>query len=444
MKKMWIILKREYLSRVKSKGFIIGTILGPVLMIGIAVLPSVFALMTVGGPKKIMIYDQTKEYGEMIVSGQRIPIDKKSKTEEFFEKQGPVNQEQVEAITGKLNLQLYQGTASVEQFKKQMEDSLKKETLFGYVLIEKVDTSNIPVFSFFGISVSDFVTVSAMERRINDGFRLKNLDRLGVAPELAREINRKIEMKTIKVSDSGESEDSGAGVIVGFILGFVIYISLFLYGSLVMQSAMEEKQSRIVEVIISCVRPFDLLMGKILGVGAVALTQIGIWALAAILVALYGAVMVSAFTGSTGDLGFTLSISTAIYFVLFFILGYLIFSTLYAAIGASVENIQDAQQIMTPIAFLIIIPIMLITFVTRDPHSPLSIAVSLFPFFSPILMTARVAVTEVPFWQIASAIVLMLSTFIGCVWVAAKIYRVGVLMYGKKINFAELWRWLRY
>ena len=207
---------------------------------------------------------------------------------------------------------------------------------------------------------------------------------------------------------------------------------------------MEEKQSRIVEVIISSVRPFDLLLGKVLGIGLLALTQFVIWGIGAGLVALYGATIVGMMAGPGAGIGFTIPIASIIGFIVYFMLGYLIFSTIYAAVGASVDNLQDAQQIIMPVTFLIIIPILLISFVARDPNSMVSVITSLIPFFSPILMTVRIATEMPPFWQIALSILIMIGTILGMIWGAAKIYRIGVLMYGKKVTIGELIKWLRY
>ena len=443
--KMWIILKREYLTRVKSKGFIIGTVLGPVLMLSFALLPALFAMMSLGGAKKVYIYDTTGEYASSIVNYVK-PAEEKKKTD--YKNLVKPNEDQIEKLTEEnsdklLNLINFTSTESVDAFKKMMQDSVLKETAFGYLIIES-NADKGPKLTFYSSSTTDYVVLSGIEKRANEIFRLKTLDRLGVSPEIAKEINKKVDMKTIKVSEKGETEESGFGFVIAFVMGFIIYMSTFLYGSITMQSAMEEKQSRIVEVIISSVRPFDLLMGKVLGIGALALTQFIIWGIGAGVIALYGAAMVNMMAGPGAGIGFTIPIETIIGFIVYFMLGYLIYSTMYAAIGASVDSAQDAQQIATPIAFLVIIPIMLISFVARDPNSTLSVVVSLIPFFSPILMTARIATQTPPLWQIGLSFVLMISTIIGIMWGAAKIYRVGVLMYGKKITIAELFRWLRY
>lgn len=440
---VWIILKREYTSRIKSKGFIIGTILGPVMILALAFLPAVIATMNLGGPKTVVIYDETGQYGSELLSYQMEKTDpagvklKDRAADKTAEKIAEEN------AGDKLILQMADVTEPASGFRKRMTDSLAAGKIYGYLMIS-ADSSSRPVLEFFSSSASDFLALSNLEKRVNSLFRLKTLDRLGITPETAREINETVSMKVFKVTEKGAEEDSGSSLMLAFGMGFFIYMSMFIYGSMVMQSAMEEKQSRIVEVIISSVRPFDLLMGKILGVGLLGLTQYLIWGLTAAGIGLYGAAMISAFTGGGAAPGLVIPWYTIAAFILYFVGGYLIFSTIYAAVGASVDNMNDAQQIVTPIALLIIIPILMISQIVRDPNSTLAVVLSLIPFFSPILMTARIAVQVPPWYEIAASGVLMTGTFILMVWLSAKIYRVGVLMYGKRLTFAELYRWLRY
>ncbi|MBN8706026.1 MAG: ABC transporter permease [Bacteroidetes bacterium] len=442
-RRIWIILKREYLSRLKSKGFIIGTILGPVLILGMTFLPAVLAMMTLGDAKTVYIYDQTGLYGNDLLSTQQEKADLKSLDLRDVKNNEMAEQIAQEKTSDKLNLKISQGEQTPEQFSAAMNDSLANKSIYGYLLISS-DSLGKPQLTFYSTSTSDYLILSTLERRVNSLFRLKNLARLGVSPETAKEINATVSMKVFKVTESGNQEDSGSSLMLAFGMGFFIYMSMFIYGSIVMQSAMEEKQSRIVEVIISSVRPFDLLMGKILGIGLLGLTQYLIWGLTAGLIGLYGAAMISAFAGPGAGIGFSVPLYTIVAFIFYFIGGYLIFSTIYAAVGASVDNMNDAQQIVTPIAFLIIIPILMISQVVRDPNSTLAVILSLIPFFSPILMTARIAVEVPPWYEITASVILMTLTFIGMVWASAKIYRVGVLMYGKRLTFVELIRWMKY
>jgi ABC-2 type transport system permease protein len=266
----------------------------------------------------------------------------------------------------------------------------------------------------------------------------------------------------VKLTDEGEEEDATlAYTIVGYVMGFFIYMSVFIYGAIVMQGVIEEKTSRVVEVVVSSVRPFQLLMGKVLGIGAMGLVQLITWA-ALIGVGMTFAGTIMALFLNPADLGLSADASQQamleaaditipsvppglfIWFILFFLGGYLLYASLYAAIGSAVEQQQDAQTLQLPIALLVIVPILFIGFIVESPNSTLSVAMSLVPFFSPILMIVRVAVTDVAFWQVGLSYLLLIGTFIGSIWISSRIYRIGILMYGKKPSLKDLAKWVRY
>ena len=282
------------------------------------------------------------------------------------------------------------------------------------------------------------------------------------SPELLAIIEAEVPMETVKLTEEGEEADQAlAFSAVGFLMGFIIYLATFVYGGTVMHSVMEEKTSRVVEVMASSVRPFHLLMGKLLGVGAMGLLQMMLW-----LVLIIGGVLALG-AGATlflnpadfnlpadasnqqllnaADLTLpTIAPEVIIWFLLFFLGGYFLYASLFAAIGSAVEQQQDAQSLMMPLTFLVIIPIMCIWVVIESPNSMLSTVLTMIPFFSPILMVVRVAVAEVPFWEVLLSYALLVATFVGAVWLSGRVYRVGILMYGKKPSFGELLRWVRY
>ena len=228
--------------------------------------------------------------------------------------------------------------------------------------------------------------------------------------------------------------------MIAFALLFFLYITVLFYGIFVMRGVIEEKQSRIVEVLISSVRPTQMMLGKLLGIGLVGLTQIGIWALSTGLLSLFGATMFA----SQGAKVPNIPISLLVYFVVYFVLGFFLYATLYAMVGAIVSSEEDAQQVQFPVTMLIVMPMMLFGMVMSNPSSTSSILLAMMPFFAPTLMMLRIAVINPPVWQVILSMLIMVVTILGCVWVAAKIYRVGILMYGKRPSIAELGKWLRY
>ena len=322
---------------------------------------------------------------------------------------------------------------------------------------------------FFSEDSPSMITISTLESILDKKLENEKMKQLGI--DLVKLENARVDID-IKMSNFSGIKSSklinGIKIGIGMGAGYLIMMFIIIYGAMVMRSVIEEKTSRIIEVIISSVKPFQLMMGKILGTAAAGLTQFVIW----------GFLMALIFVGSSYFFGVELHqngvgtqqlgvehmdrlaqndtqlifdelmslplISTFIYFILYFLLGYLLYSSLYAAIGAAVDNETDTQQFMLPI----MLPLMLgvyIGFATviNDPHGTVATVFSLIPFTSPIVMLMRIPF-GVPWWQILISLSLLVVSFLGIVWIAAKIYRVGILMYGKKINYKELIKWIRY
>jgi ABC-2 type transport system permease protein len=266
----------------------------------------------------------------------------------------------------------------------------------------------------------------------------------------------------IKLSESGEtSGGTEAFVAIGFIMGFLIYITMLVYGSVVMQGVMQEKVNRVVEIIVSSVRPFDLLMGKVLGIGAMGLVQMTFWAILIAGGVFFSGTVLALFldpanlnlpaSASQDELLAAANFSMPavdpllfVWFVGYFLLGYLLYASLFSAIGSTVEQQQDAQSLMLPVMLPIILSIVFLQPVIEAPNSTLAIVLSMVPLTSPISMVVRVAVTHVPLWEVSLSFLLLVGAFFGAIWVAGRIYRVGILMYGKKASFKDLAKWIRY
>jgi ABC-2 type transport system permease protein len=249
-----------------------------------------------------------------------------------------------------------------------------------------------------------------------------------------------VELSLVRVTKSGESEDKGQGFLVQLSIVMILYITLLVYGVMTMRSVLEEKTTRIVEILASSIKPFHLLSGKILGVAAVGFTQYLIWALTAALVSSYGAAVGAAFRPGSSAPSFHLPAAFLIYPFIFFLAGYFLYASLYAAVGSMVSSEEDMQQVQLPITIVLITCFILYPIILRDPNS----ALTLFPLFAPILMVFRIMVQTPPFWQIALSLILCVAATVGVVQLSARIYRVGILMYGKRPSLAELLRWLRY
>jgi ABC-2 type transport system permease protein len=260
-----------------------------------------------------------------------------------------------------------------------------------------------------------------------------------VDPSRVEELTRGVDLRPVRLSATGEREDRGASFFFSFVLVMMLYTAVAMWGQLVLTSVIEEKSNRVVEVIVSSIRPRHLLTGKLLGVGAAGLTQFLVWALALLALSLLGA-------GLAASLGVgrlpEIAPSTLVLFLVFFLLGYLMYAALFAAVGSCVNTTQEAQSLAFPVFMPLILAIVFMPMVLQAPDSGLSIVLSLVPFFTPLLMFLRISALTPPFWQIALSIALCVLTIGGIMLVAARIYRVGILMYGKRPTFPEIVRWV--
>ncbi len=263
----------------------------------------------------------------------------------------------------------------------------------------------------------------------------------GLPPELSRELEKRVDLKTLKVTEKGTREEKGAGLFAAIVFMVIMYSTFLMYGFQNLRGVIEEKTNRIVEIVIASVRPTELMLGKIVGIGMVGLTQYFVWSLLAMNLSLPGIAGIM----TTGEGGVpTIPLSMIGYFILFFLLGYFLYASIYTAIGAPFNSDQEAQQLaMIPMAFIVGVWAFLGA-VMNNPSGPVSVFASLFPLTAPLVMFLRTAISEPPGWQILAAIVILLLSTIGMAWVAGRVYRVGILMYGKKPTIPEILRWVRY
>lgn len=501
--KIRTIITHEYLTKIRSKGFIIGTLLGPFLMVALITVPIVAMMLTKGDTeRKIAVLDKTELN---------------------------IGREVVEKDTAKYFL-----TAKSEN---EMQEQVLKKELDGYCVIPE-DILERGVVRLYSRGGGGLGFVESLEGKLRRVVMHKRLDEAGVDTSVVRLVQMGVSIQSNKITEEGTKKDyTEAMALIGYFFGLVIYMLMFIYGGFVSRGVIEEKANRIVEVIASSAKPFEIMMGKVLGIGFVGLTQIIAW------IVLSGAVLLAAgpimasfvddpnelakgmsapgqqtnipgmkeavtkiedspaelFGGnkarfayipesvSEGDLLYikesagkyqitnienniitvegspfakkeTLNASVGtpptldlpsisgwviLAFVFYFLAGYFIYATLFAAVGSAVDQESDAAQLQMPITIPIIIPILFISSIMSNPDGAFAVIMSLIPFFTPIIMIVRITATEVPIWQIALSIVLMLITFYAAIWVAAKIYRVGILMYGKKPSLKDLIKWIK-
>ncbi len=422
MKKIFFIIKREYLQRVRSKLFLVATILTPLLFGGILFASIKFATMKTLEHRHLAIVDESGKLADPFVKA-------------FQVRQG--NEK------SNYSFDIIPVHEPLQEIEADLSKKVLDRKLDGYIVFQK-DALEEGKAEYHARNVSDLTERSIYQSTLTNVITGVRLRAQGLDPDKIETLTKRAEITAMKVSESGDREDKGQSFALAYVMVMVLYVTILGYGVTVMRSVIEEKTSRVVEIMLSSVRPSELMTGKIIGVSLVAMTQYLIWAATAALVSAYGLSAMAAMNPNAGALIPKIPISTLVFFVLFFVLGFVLFATLYAAIGAMVNNDQEAQQVQMPVTFLIIIPILMLGLVIRSPDSTASVSLSLVPFFAPILMFMRIIIQTPPPLQIAGSIAIMLLTIAFFVWVSAKIYRVGILMYGKRPTLPELMRWIRY
>ena len=455
MKKILLIIRREYLTRVKKRSFIIMTILGPLLMAGIVIVP-IYIATTTNETKQVAVIDETGLFYEKFKMSDNIRFhyletDIKSAKENFGKSDDyallyiPRTE-----IALPVNAILYAGTQININVKSYIRNVMSKR-------------------------IEDLKLEAQLRDITNGNSSQVDLD------NLLRSIKTSVDISTIKIGSDGEEEKSYTEVsmVLAIFGAILIYFFIFMFGSQVMRGVIEEKTSRIVEVIISSVKPFQLMMGKIIGVAMVGLTQFALWVVFTFIII---TAVTSTFTGKTmsqenpkqlteqltggfdpgqvislpgepqqeemtnevmaaiSSIDFPVMIGS---FLFFFLFGYLMYAALFAAIGGAVDSGADTQQFILPLTAPLILAIVMAQFIVQDPDGPMAFWLSIVPFTSPVVMMIRIPF-GVPFYEVAISMTLLLLGFLATTWVAAKIYRTGILMYGKKVSYKELWKWIRH
>ena len=438
MRNIALIIMREFKERVYKKSFILTTLLMPLFFAAISVAPTLIMLYAKGDTKTISVIDNSGIVAPMLESNEDVAF--------------------VTIDGGDLQ----------EELKKSLESDDFGLLYIGEDIVN--NPNNVQLYTNTSSSMLVEESIADQIEEIVEAERLKEYN-ISDLKQILEKIEVNISLSTFRNDKENTASSSAASSFIGIALGFVLYFFLIVYGSIVMQSIIEEKSSRILEVLVSTVRPFDMMMGKILGVAAVAVTQIVIWgvlivAISALLVpaimpddilasveAIKGGADVMALASNGVDVetvAALASITNTAYIakmvallVLFMVGGFLLYAAMYAAVGASVDTAQDAQQLTTPIMLPIIIAFIILTMVMNDPNSPMVVWCSIIPFTSPLVMMGRIP-SGIPTSQIIASIVTLYATFIFMVWLAGKIYRVGIFMHGKKPTFKDLYRWLKF
>ena len=440
MSKINLIIKREYTTRVMKKSFILLTFLTPILMVGMVSLIVYLGTIKDDKIKTIVVVDKTGLYKDVLQSNESYTFQFTDATVDELKKQ--------EELESDFAAVLY------------ISDDLIKNASAATLYSEK--QVNLELKTYVAGLLNKYI-----EEQKLAAYNIPNLK------EMVEKSKTDIDMKTIKWSEDGKDKEASAelAILIGMITAFIIYMFIVIYGAQVMSGVVQEKTNRIVEVMISSVKPFELMMGKIIGIALVGLTQVLLWVLLTVAIGAgvstfvggdidpasiqkmqemqqMGQMNVPAgvngeiadFMSSVAGLNFTQLI---ILFVVYFLGGYLLYASLFAAIGSAVDNETDTNQFSFPVMIPIIFAIYAGIFAAENPEGPLAFWCSMIPFTSPIVMMVRLPF-DVPAWELALSISILILSFVGTTWMAGKIYRTGILMYGKKITWGEMWKWLKY
>ena len=426
MHNAWLVLKREYLERVRSKAFLAFTFLIPVFMYAIIILPSKLMTMKPSGTRHVVIVGADTDFAQRVAKEIAEKKDDKDAPKDDDDMVAPKYTAQVESST-------------TDETLAKLNDQVSAGKLDGYLWIP-ADVAATRKFKYYTKNASDFVEIEGMRSSVRMALTRAAMAKAGVDEKQVQDLLRKVEIDTLHVEKGKVSKGGGLmGFLLPITLMMMIYMTVIIYGVAVMRSVIEEKTSRVVEVLLSSVTAKELMAGKILGVGAVGLTQMLIWATCG---AVIGSPMFIAAKSMMKDVHLPVAVIVA--FPVFFVLGYLLYSSMYAAVGAMVNSDEEAQQMQWPVLAPLVSCAVFASMVVRTPDSPLAKGLSMFPLTSPIIMFVRITVATPPIWQIALSVSLLIATIYGMVWLCSRIYRVGILMYGKRPTVPEILKWIKY
>ena len=438
MRNTWLIIQREYLERVRQRSFLVLTLLLPAIIVGAFVIPSRLSRMKNSKTQRLVVVTSTPQFGE-IVRQQLVTSTKpgeeaspdadkdKDKDKDADDDDKPSRDYAIEVDSN-----------SSEPERTALRNRVTSGDIDGYLWLSD-DAVAARKVTYYGRETGGFMEKSWLSGQLDRAILLEELAQRGVGGAQADELLKPVKLETMHLEAGRETKANDRGAFFAvLIMVMLLYMAVIFYGVSVMRAVLEEKNSRVMEVMLSSATSTELMAGKLIGVGAVGLTQIGIW----IVMAGVYALPALAAGASTGEI--RIAPLTLAAFALFFLFGYFLYSSIYAAVGAVITSEQEGQQLQ----FIILLPLIVAVFmmgpVMRAPDSPVAVWTSMVPFFSPVLMYVRIAVQPPPVWQIALSLVLLVVTIAGILILCARIYRIGILMYGKRPTLPEIVKWLKY
>jgi ABC-2 type transport system permease protein len=429
MRNIWLIIKREYLERVRTTSFVVLTLLAPAIMTVVMILPAKLATM---GEKTqhIVVVTSTPQFGEMVreqLSSADAEDDDTPASGAHAAKQKAVKQYVIDVDPN-----------PTEAERAVLRDKVDSKAIDGYLWLSD-DAIAAGKVTWASRNMAGFTDRSRLSQELSRTIAYARLSKSGVTADQAGLLLQPIKVQAVRIEHGQETKDSsGKKFMEVVVMVMLIYVAVLLYGISVMRSVLEEKNSRVLEVLLSSATSTELMIGKIFGVGAVGLTQIAVWVIMAGVFAMPALAMQPDLSQLIVPPGVLVA------FAVFFLLGYLLFSTLYAAIGAITTTEQEGQQLQFIVVIPLILSVFMLSTVVQAPDSPTVVWVSMVPFLAPVVMYARIVIQTPPLWQIALSVFLLIATIAGLLVLCSRIYRVGILIYGKRPNLPEILKWLKY
>ena len=448
MRKLLAVIKHEYRKIVLKWSFLIGTLLFPFLMAGFAVVPAIIMSLK-GEPTRIVIVDRSGKIAPRIkenLSREKIEAKAEKAAKDSIKEFNATQQEKMERGAEQMAegfdfVEYSVDDKSLDQIRRELLDKVADNKIDAYLIVPPNFEAPDAVFEFRSRKAGDFVASGSFRDAVNDAVRSQRLADASISETKLHELSQAVNFDEKGLDERGEEKDSEGTFVAAFIIGLMIYITLAIYGQAIMSAVVEEKETRIAEILFSSTSPFNLMLGKLIGVGLAGLTQLAIWVVSAVAVVAFGMAGLSA-----AGVDFSMPTITPLMIVLFFVfflLGFFLYASIFALIGSMVTTVQEGGQFAFPAIMILLVAFYFSFAVIRDPNSDLSFWVSIAPFLAPISMPVRILAEMPPFWQIALSALLNLVAIAGVVWLAARVYRTGMLMYGKRATIPEVLKWIR-
>ena len=448
MRKFLAVVKHEYKKIVYKWTFLLGTLLFPIIGACFAVIPAIIFSMK-GEATRIVIVDPTNKIEPRLranLSTENIRAKgeqaaKETQIDLTASQNDMIKQTAKRSAEGFIFVDYAPGTKTPDKIKTELTAKAIAGEIDAYLLMPANYDKEDVKFEFLSRKAGDFVAGDLVEDALNDAVRSQRLADANIDEKTVKVLSKRVDLDSKAIDEKGQEKNSDMLLTASFIIGLMIYITLAIYGQVIMGAVVEEKETRIAEILFSSARPFELMLGKLVGVGLAGLTQMSIW-----IASVAGIV---AFAAVQTDLSPMLKGMPQItpvmigYFLAFFLLGYFIYASFYALIGSMVTTVQEGGQFSLPVTMVLLASFYFCFAVIRDPNSTVSFWVSVSPFLAPITMPVRILAETPPFWQIALSIGTNLVAIVFLVWLAARVYRVGMLMYGKRATIPEVWKWIR-